>query len=58
MVTGSTHARHCATQPIYASVTDNYEFSRIKKFPEFFFQSCKHPDLFWLDSELSYFQLV
>jgi len=24
MVTGSTHASHCATQPIYATVTDNY----------------------------------
>jgi len=24
MVTGSTHASHCATQPIYATVTDNH----------------------------------
>ena len=24
MVTGSTHASHCATQPIYATVADNY----------------------------------
>ena len=23
MVTGSTHASHCATQPIYATVSDN-----------------------------------
>jgi len=45
MVTGSIHASRCVTQPIYATVTDNYahnsinsdkfpEFSRIKKFPE------------------------
>jgi len=24
MVTGSTHASHCVTQPIYATVTKNY----------------------------------
>ena len=24
MVTGSTHATYCATQPIHATVTDNY----------------------------------
>jgi len=24
MVTGSTHASHCVTQPMYATVADNY----------------------------------
>ena len=44
-MTGYIHASRCVTQPIYATVTDNYahektasdkfpEFSRINKFPE------------------------
>jgi len=37
MVTGSTHASHCATQPVYATVTDNAQNSMpmiTQKFPE------------------------
>ena len=59
MATGSIHASHCATQPIYATVTDNYaqnsmptitlkKIPRVNlKFPGVFqvFQSCKHPVL-------------
>jgi len=31
MVTGSIHASHCVTQPIYATVTDNYAHNSMPK---------------------------
>jgi len=39
MVTGSTHASRCATQPIYATITDYYAQNsmltiNLQKFPE------------------------
>jgi len=56
MVTGSTHASHCVTQPIYARLVVGFrlhhrnipsEFQISLSFPEFkksqVFRSCKHP---------------
>ena len=47
MVTGSTHTSHCATQPIYATVTDKTQCARshLQKFSELIKNSLSFPEL-------------